>query len=60
MATVSVQNVWKQYGAHVVLENLRLEVADNEFVTIVARRAAARPRSFACCWAPSSPVAGRY
>ena len=35
MATVSVRNVWKQYGAHVVLENLRLEVADNEFVTIV-------------------------
>ena len=35
MARVSVRNVWKQYGAHVVLENLRLEVADNEFVTIV-------------------------
>lgn len=35
MARVSVQNVWKQYGSHVVLENLRLEVADNEFVTIV-------------------------
>ena len=35
MATLSVRNVWKQYGAHVVLENLRLEVADNEFVTIV-------------------------
>jgi NitT/TauT family transport system ATP-binding protein len=35
MATVSVRNVWKKYGAHVVLENLRLEVADNEFVTIV-------------------------
>jgi NitT/TauT family transport system ATP-binding protein len=35
MATVTVQNVWKQFGAHVVLENLRIEVADNEFVTIV-------------------------
>jgi NitT/TauT family transport system ATP-binding protein len=35
MARVSVQGVWKQYGAQVVLENLRLEVADNEFVTIV-------------------------
>jgi NitT/TauT family transport system ATP-binding protein len=35
MARVSVQNVWKQYGAHVVLENLRFEVTDNEFVTIV-------------------------
>jgi NitT/TauT family transport system ATP-binding protein len=35
VARVSVQNVWKTYGDHVVLENLRLEVADNEFVTIV-------------------------
>jgi NitT/TauT family transport system ATP-binding protein len=35
MARVSVRNVWKQFGDHVVLENLRLEVADNEFVTIV-------------------------
>jgi NitT/TauT family transport system ATP-binding protein len=35
MARVSVHNVWKQYGDNVVLENLRLEVPDNEFVTIV-------------------------
>ncbi len=35
MASVSVRNVWKQYGDQVVLENLRLEVPDNEFVTIV-------------------------
>jgi NitT/TauT family transport system ATP-binding protein len=35
MATVSVRNVWKSYGDQVVLENLRLEVADHEFVTIV-------------------------
>ena len=35
MATVSVRNVWKEYGAQVVLENLRLEIADHEFVTII-------------------------
>jgi NitT/TauT family transport system ATP-binding protein len=35
MATVSIRNVWKRYGDQVVLENLRLEVPDNEFVTIV-------------------------
>jgi NitT/TauT family transport system ATP-binding protein len=35
MASVSVRNVWKQFGDHVVLENLRLEVGSNEFVTIV-------------------------
>jgi ABC-type nitrate/sulfonate/bicarbonate transport system ATPase subunit len=35
MATVSVRNVWKEYGSQVVLENLRLEFADHEFVTII-------------------------
>jgi NitT/TauT family transport system ATP-binding protein len=35
VSTVSVRNVWKQYGAQVVLENVRLEIADHEFVTIV-------------------------
>jgi NitT/TauT family transport system ATP-binding protein len=35
MATVSVRNVWKEYPGQVVLENVRLEVADHEFVTIV-------------------------
>jgi NitT/TauT family transport system ATP-binding protein len=35
MATVSVRNVWKEFGSQVVLENLRLEVGDHEFVTIV-------------------------
>ena len=35
MATVSVRNVWKEYGPQVVLENLRLDIADHEFVTIV-------------------------
>ncbi len=35
MATVSVRNVWKEYGSQVVLENVRLEIADHEFVTIV-------------------------
>ena len=35
MASVSVKNVWKEYGATVVLENVRLEIAAHEFVTIV-------------------------
>lgn len=35
MATVSVRRVWKEYGPTVVLENLRLEVAEHEFVTII-------------------------
>ncbi len=35
MAHISAKNLWKSYGEHVVLENLNLEIADHELVTIV-------------------------
>jgi NitT/TauT family transport system ATP-binding protein len=35
VARVSVRHMWKEYGQHVVLENVSLEVGDGEFVTIV-------------------------
>jgi NitT/TauT family transport system ATP-binding protein len=35
MARVTVKNLWKRYGDTVVLENINLEFADHEFVTIV-------------------------
>ncbi len=35
MTQVTVQHLWKEYGAQVVLENLNLHVGDHEFVTIV-------------------------
>lgn len=35
MATISVKNLWKEYGEHVVLENINLHVKDHEFITIV-------------------------
>jgi len=35
MAYISIQHVWKKYGAKVVLENISLNVQKGEFVTIV-------------------------
>jgi NitT/TauT family transport system ATP-binding protein len=35
MANIAVRRLWKEYGNHVVLENLNLEVRDRDFVTIV-------------------------
>ena len=35
MEAVSVRHLWKEYGNHVVIENLNLEIRDHEFVTIV-------------------------
>lgn len=33
--SVSVRHLWKEYGSHVVLENLNFEIGTGEFVTIV-------------------------
>ncbi len=35
MTQVTVKHMWKEYGEHVVLENVNLHVGDHEFVTIV-------------------------
>jgi NitT/TauT family transport system ATP-binding protein len=35
MAQITVRHLWKEYGQHVVLENVSLQVKDGEFVTIV-------------------------
>jgi NitT/TauT family transport system ATP-binding protein len=35
MAEILVENVWKEFGQQVVLENLNLKLAAHEFVTIV-------------------------
>jgi NitT/TauT family transport system ATP-binding protein len=35
VARVTAKGLWKVYGDHVVLENVNLDVADHEFVTIV-------------------------
>ena len=35
MTTLSIRRLWKEYGDQVVLENVKLEVKDNEFITIV-------------------------
>jgi len=35
MARVTVKGLWKRYGDSVVLENINLDFADHEFVTIV-------------------------
>ena len=60
MSRISVRNVWKEYGDQVVLE--RLDAGDRVRRVLSpwsARRAAARPRSCACCWARRARPAAR-
>ncbi|MGA2189878.1 MAG: ABC transporter ATP-binding protein [Steroidobacteraceae bacterium] len=35
MTQVTIKHLWKEFGSHVVLENVNLHVEDHEFVTIV-------------------------
>ena len=35
MSAISIKQVWQEYGDQVVLENLSLEVASGEFITMV-------------------------
>jgi NitT/TauT family transport system ATP-binding protein len=35
MSSVTIKQLWMEYGSHVVLENLNLHIKDHEFVTIV-------------------------
>ncbi len=35
MSAISIQHIWQQYGDSIVLENLNLEVASGEFITMV-------------------------
>ena len=35
MSFITVKNLWKEYGAQVVLENLNLEIKQGEFCTLV-------------------------
>jgi NitT/TauT family transport system ATP-binding protein len=59
MARVSVQGVWMQYGAHVVLENLRLDIADNEFVTIVGASGCGKTTFLRLLLGTEQPTRGR-
>jgi NitT/TauT family transport system ATP-binding protein len=59
MATVSVRNVWKEYGAQVVLENVRLEIADHEFVTIVGASGCGKTTFLKMLLGMEQPTRGR-
>jgi NitT/TauT family transport system ATP-binding protein len=35
MSVISARHIWKEYGSHVVLEDINLEIAEREFCTLV-------------------------
>lgn len=59
MATVSVQNVWKRFGDHVVLENLNLEVPDNQFVTMIGASGCGKTTFLRMLLGTEEPTRGR-
>ncbi len=49
MSEILFDNVWKEYGDHIVLERITLHVASRAFVALVGPRDAERPPSCGCC-----------
>jgi len=59
MAQVSVRGLWKEYGSHVVLENLNLEFRDREFVTIVGASGCGKTTFLKMLLGSETPSRGR-
>ena len=46
MATITLDNIRKEYGSDVAIEGINLDIRDGEFVTLVGPRAVgSRPQS---------------
>ena len=60
MASVSVRHLWKEYGSHVVIENLNLEIRDHEFVTIVGASGCGKTTFLRMLLGMESPTRGEF
>ena len=59
MSAIVFDKVWKEYGDHIVLEQIDLEIEPRAFLVLVGPPDAARRRSCACFSARSSRRAAR-
>ena len=56
MSFITINNIWQEYGDHVVLERLNLQVKEGEFCSMVGRPAAENPPSCVCCLVRKRPA----
>ena len=49
MSFLTVKNVWKRYGASVVLEQVNTSVQKGEFITIVGTSGCGKTTFLKCC-----------
>src|ERR1700761_8013431 len=59
MARVTVKGLWKKYGDTVVLENINLDFADHEFVTIVGASGCGKTTFLRILLGMEQPTRGR-
>ena len=59
MARVTVKGLWKKYGDTVVLENVNLDFADHEFVTIVGASGCGKTTFLRILLGMEQPTRGR-
>ncbi len=60
MTEVTVKHLWKEYGAQVVLENVNLQIANHEFVTIVGASGCGKTTFLKMLLGVESPTRGQF
>jgi len=58
MKPIRLKNIWKEYGSHVVLENISLEVERGEFVSIVGASGCGKTTFFKMLLGEEAPTRG--
>lgn len=60
MSFITINNIWQEYGDHVVLERLNLQVKEGEFCSMVGPLAAENPRFAPAARSGSAQPRGHY
>lgn len=67
MSFIDIKNIWQEYGDHVVLERINLQVKEGEFCSMVGASGCGKSTFYVCCSAgkadsrrnhPRRPAAG--
>lgn len=59
MSAITVENVWKEYGDQIVLENLTIEIADRAFVALIGPSGCGKTTFLRMILGQEQPTRGR-
>lgn len=59
MSFIDIKNIWQEYGDHVVLERINLQVKEGEFCSMVGASGCGKSTFYVCCSARKSRLAAK-